>query len=109
MKPFVGVTCAWSEETGLKNAHSRSFNYIEAKYQEAVYRYGGVPVLIPPPREDAPDLDGYAEEVLCRPGAVTRLSDDVEVGVVGEPVSTASVTKELLADGAVPAPRLDCH
>ena len=70
MKPFVGVTCAWSEETGLKNAHSRSFNYIEAKYQEAVYRYGGVPVLIPPPREDAPDLDGYAEEVLCRVDAL---------------------------------------
>ena len=59
--------------------------------------------------DGAGELAQAAEEVLCRPGAVTRLSDDVEVGVVGEPVSTASVTKELLADGAVPAPRLDCH
>ena len=70
MRPFIGVTCAWSGETGLRDAHSRLMNYIEAKYQEAVYRYGGIPALIPPPREDEPDLDGYAEDLLKRVDAL---------------------------------------
>ena len=64
MRPVVGIGCAWSGETGLRDAHRRRFNHIDTGYQEAVYRYGGIPVLLPPPRENEPDLDAYAQEVL---------------------------------------------
>ncbi len=64
MKPLIGIGCAWNGETGLRDAYKRPFNHIDTKYQEAVYRYGGIPVLLPPPRENDPDLDEYALEVL---------------------------------------------
>lgn len=64
MKPIVGIGCAYSGETKLKEGHIRLFNHVDASYQEAVYRYGGIPVILPPLREGEKDLDEYAEELM---------------------------------------------
>lgn len=70
MKPVVGISCAWSGETKFRDMHARLFNHVDVRYQEAVYRYGGIPAILPPPQGEEPDLDAYAEEYLSRVDAL---------------------------------------
>ena len=70
MRPVIGIGCAWSGETKLRDAHVRRFFHVDTRYQEAVYRHGGIPVLLPPPLEEDADLETYAAESLARVDAL---------------------------------------
>ncbi|ABR49118.1 peptidase C26 [Alkaliphilus metalliredigens QYMF] len=47
MRPVIGITCAWSEETWAKSEES-GYYYAGKPYIKAIYENGGIPLLIPP-------------------------------------------------------------
>lgn len=47
-KPIIGITCPWSEETWGATVDGGGYNYAGRAYISAIYRAGGIPVLIPP-------------------------------------------------------------
>lgn len=63
MKPIIGISCAWSEETWGPTAAAGGYDYVGRGYVEAIYRAGGIPVLIPPVADEA-DLEEYALATL---------------------------------------------
>lgn len=69
MLPLIGVTCAWSPETHLCNV-ARDFYYIDVGYSKAIFKAGGIPVLMAPPQADEVDLEAYADEMLKKVDAL---------------------------------------
>lgn len=60
MKPVIGITCAWSEETWGNSSDGEGYYYVGRPYAEAVSKCGGIPILIPPSYHDS-DID----ETVC--------------------------------------------
>ncbi|MCQ1528956.1 gamma-glutamyl-gamma-aminobutyrate hydrolase family protein [Lutispora saccharofermentans] len=48
MKPIIGITCAWSEETWGNSSDGEGYYYVGRPYAEAVTKCGGIPMMIPP-------------------------------------------------------------
>ena len=65
MRPVIGITCAWSEETWGREATKNTYDYAGRNYGAAIYRVGGLPVLIPPVAEHD-ELDPCVEALLQR-------------------------------------------
>lgn len=65
MRPVIGISCAWSQETWGAEATKSVYDYVARSYAFAIYRAGGIPVLIPPVAEEA-DLETCAQELLDR-------------------------------------------
>jgi len=65
MKPVIGVTAVWSTEMGLCGM-TDEFDYVACSYTQALRKAGGIPVLMPPPKDTETDLDAYADEILNR-------------------------------------------
>lgn len=65
MRPVIGISCAWSEETWGAEATKNTYDYVARNYVSAIYRAGGLPVLIPSVAEND-DLDSCAEALLQR-------------------------------------------
>ena len=61
-KPVIGVTCPRSEET-WGSTEAGGYNYAGCAYVDAIYRAGGIPVLIPPVFETE-SLNRDAENIL---------------------------------------------
>lgn len=55
-KPMIGITCPWSKETWGEEDFKSTYDYAGRGYTSAIYRAGGIPVLIPPVAE-AEDLE----------------------------------------------------
>ncbi len=55
MKPIIGITCPWSEETWGATTAGGGYDYVGRAYVSAIYRAGGLPILISsvPQTEDA--------------------------------------------------------
>ena len=47
MRPVIGITCPWSEETWGNTVECGGFDYAGRAYSAAIYRAGGLPVLLP--------------------------------------------------------------
>ena len=63
MRPIIGITCPWSEETWGPEETNRGYDYAGRDYQAAVYNAGGLPMLIPSiAAED--ELESCAEQFL---------------------------------------------
>ncbi len=63
MKPIIGITCPWSEETWGKTVDGEGFDYAGRAYSAAIIEAGGMPVLIPVYNDEA-TMNAHAEEVL---------------------------------------------
>lgn len=63
MKPVIGITCPWSSETWGPGEQGRSYDYAGRDYSAAIYRAGGIPLLIPAIAEEA-DLEAHAKRLL---------------------------------------------
>ena len=62
MRPIIGITCAWSEETRNESKES-SYYFAGKSYIKAIYENGGIPLLIPPElKED--NIDNDVEAIL---------------------------------------------
>jgi len=63
MKPIIGITCPWSEETWGPTTAGGGYDYVGRAYVSAIYRAGGLPLLISsvPQTEDA---EKDAESIL---------------------------------------------
>lgn len=47
-RPVIGITCPWSEETWGETVEGGGYDYVGRAYVSAVYRAGGIPLLISP-------------------------------------------------------------
>jgi len=65
MQTLIGVTCAYSPETRMRDTH-RPFHFVECAYSEALHREGALAVLMVPPAGDAAALDACARAMLRR-------------------------------------------
>lgn len=65
MRPVIGITCAWSDETWGTEPGQYNYDYAGRDYGKAIYRAGGLPVLIPPIAEGE-DVETYIETLLQR-------------------------------------------
>ena len=45
MKPFIGITCPWSDETWGDTVSD--YDYVGRDYVRAIEEAGGIPILIP--------------------------------------------------------------
>lgn len=63
MKPIIGITCAWSVETWGDSLEGGGYYYVGKPYVEAVYKYGGIPLLITPQYEET-DIESYIKQIL---------------------------------------------
>lgn len=63
MRPVIGITCAWSEETWGAEATKSTYDYVARNYSAAIYRAGGLPLLIPPVAEQD-TIDSCIEALL---------------------------------------------
>ena len=63
MKPVIGITCPWSLETWGVGEQGRTYDYAGRDYSAAIYRAGGIPLLIPAIADEA-DLQAHAERIL---------------------------------------------
>ncbi len=63
MKPIIGITCPWSEETWGETIGNGGFDYAGRAYSEAIYSAGGTPLLIPVV-EKYEDIEGHAAEIF---------------------------------------------
>ena len=52
MKPIIGISCAWSEETWGNSSDGEGYYYVGRPYVEAVTKCGGIPFMIPPSYTD---------------------------------------------------------
>lgn len=81
-KPIIGITCPWSIET-WEEREDGGYYYVGKPYVEAVYKYGGIPMLLAP-EYDKETLDSYLESIVdtvdgilfSGGGDVKRKSDD---------------------------------
>ena len=64
MKPIIGITCPWSEETWGETIGFGGFDYAGRAYSEAIYAAGGMPVLLPVVRSRE-DVEKSVDEVLA--------------------------------------------
>lgn len=65
MRPVIGITCAWSDETWGTEPGQYNYDYAGRDYGKAIYRAGGLPVLIPPIAQGK-DAESYIETLLQR-------------------------------------------
>jgi len=65
MRPIIGVTCPWSEETWGKTIDGDGFDYAGRAYSAAIYKAGGMPLLLPVAFSED-DMETFSEEVLSR-------------------------------------------
>lgn len=63
MKPVIGITCPWSEETWGETIGSGGFDYAGRAYSDAIFAAGGIPVLIPVV-EKSDDFEKHSSEIL---------------------------------------------
>lgn len=63
MKPIIGVTSAWSEETWTRTTENQGYYYVGKPYVRAINENGGIPLLISPEYYDD-DIDNTVEEIL---------------------------------------------
>ena len=63
MRPIIGISCAWSEETWGPTAAVGGYDYVGRAYVEAIYKAGGIPVLLPPIPDES-DIEQYAQMIL---------------------------------------------
>ncbi|HED24070.1 MAG TPA: gamma-glutamyl-gamma-aminobutyrate hydrolase family protein [Firmicutes bacterium] len=72
MPALIGITTAWSVETwGEMKDQPGGILYNSARYSNAIYQNGGLPVLIAPPVEEHEEpLDEIAESILGRVSAL---------------------------------------
>lgn len=62
-KPIIGITCPWSVETWGDSREEGGYYYVGQVYVEAVYKYGGVPMLLVPEYDDG-TLNEYLDSIL---------------------------------------------
>ncbi len=62
LRPIIGITCAWSIET-WEDSSDGGYYYVGKPYVEAVYKYGGIPLLITPQHKEA-DIETLIDEIL---------------------------------------------
>lgn len=62
MKPIIGITCPWSEETWGPTTAGGGYDYVGRAYVSAIYRAGAIPILISPIFEDN-DIDRIIDMV----------------------------------------------
>lgn len=62
-KPVIGITCPWSVETWGDPIEVGGYFYVARAYVDAVYKYGGIPMLITP-RYDESVTNDYIEPLL---------------------------------------------
>ena len=63
MKPIIGITCPWSEETWGETIGNGGFDYAGRAYSNAIYAAGGIPLLIPVV-ENREDIKEHAAEIF---------------------------------------------
>ncbi len=63
MKPTIGITCPWSEETWGETIGNGGFDYSGRAYSDAIYNAGGTPLLIPVV-EKHEDIEKHAAEIF---------------------------------------------
>lgn len=63
MKPVIGITCPWSEETWGETIGYGGYDYAGRAYTEAIYAAGGMPFLIPVINKNE-DTEKYAQEII---------------------------------------------
>lgn len=62
MKPIIGITSAWSYETWGDCEKEKGYYYVGKPYVEAVYKAGGLPLIIHPYTKEE-DLDELLESL----------------------------------------------
>lgn len=65
MRPVIGITCAWSDETWGTEPGKYNYDYVGRDYVQAIYRAGGMPFLIPPIAKGE-DMEEYIEALIKR-------------------------------------------
>ena len=63
MRPIIGITCPWSVETWGDSPEGGGYYYVGKPYVEAVYKYGGIPLLLTP-QYTKDDLSSVLEQLL---------------------------------------------
>ncbi|MBO7289073.1 MAG: gamma-glutamyl-gamma-aminobutyrate hydrolase family protein [Clostridia bacterium] len=63
MKPIIGITCPWSEETWGETIGNGGFDYAGRAYSDAIYAAGGIPFLIPVVVNHE-DIEKHAAEIF---------------------------------------------
>lgn len=63
MKPVIGITCPWSEETWGETISNGGFDYAGRAYSDAIYAAGGTPLLIPVVQKYE-DIKKHAAEIF---------------------------------------------
>ena len=63
MKPIIGITCPWSEETWGETIGNGGFDYAGRAYSDAIYAAGATPILIPVV-EKYEDIEKHAAEIF---------------------------------------------
>ena len=61
-KPIIGITCPWSVET-WEAREDGGYYYVGQPYVEAVYKYGGIPMLLVPEYTNE-SLDSYLASLV---------------------------------------------
>lgn len=61
--PIIGVTCPWSVETWGDSLENGGYYYVGRPYVEAIYKYGGTPMLIAPEYVEE-SLNNYLDSIL---------------------------------------------
>lgn len=63
MKPIIGITCPWSEETWGETIGFGGYDYAGRAYSNAIFAAGGMPVLIPVAHKSE-DIENHAAQIL---------------------------------------------
>jgi len=63
MKPIIGITSPWSEETWGETIGNGGFDYAGRAYSDAIYAAGATPILIPVV-ENYEDIEKHAAEIF---------------------------------------------
>lgn len=79
MKPIVGVSAVWSNETFDNKMITSDFHYVATSYINAIYFAGGIPLIVAPDTRE-PDLKNAAEEIVEKLDALL-LSGGGDVGI----------------------------
>lgn len=61
--PVIGITCPWSVDTWEDSIEEGGYYYVGKPYVEAVYKYGGIPILIAPEYNEE-SLGSYLDSIL---------------------------------------------
>lgn len=88
MKPIIGVSGVWSNETFDNQMITSDFHYVAAAYTNAIYFADGIPMIVVPDTREV-DLESAAAEIVGKIDAL-MLSGGGDVGIKnsGQPKPT---------------------